>query len=89
MAKKASTINIEQIFWDEIAEYMERNEISNRNTAIEFMLLERKTMLNSQSARSNTDQRDKKSIQKQQLIKENNQDDIIGDAIGDVFEGLK
>lgn len=89
MAKKASTINIEQIFWDEIAEYMERNEISNRNTAIEFMLLERKTMLNSQSARSNTDQRDKKSIQKQQLIKENNQDDIISDAIGDVFEGLK
>lgn len=89
MAKKASTINIEQIFWDEIADYMERNEISNRNTAIEFMLLERKTMLNSQSARSNTDQRDKKSIQKQQLIKENNQDDIIGDAIGDVFEGLK
>ena len=45
MAKKASTINIEENFWKEIEDYMGRHGI-NRNTAIEWMLLERRTLLN-------------------------------------------
>ena len=46
MAKKASTINIEENFWKEIEDYMSIHGI-NRNTAIEWMLLERRTLLNS------------------------------------------
>ena len=38
MAKKASTINIEENFWKEIEDYMGIHGI-NRNTAIEWMLL--------------------------------------------------
>ena len=43
MAKKASTINIEENFWKEIEDYMGIHGI-NRNTAIEWMLLERRSM---------------------------------------------
>ena len=45
MAKKASTINLEEKTWDEINEFMKENKC-NRNTAIEWMLIERRTLLN-------------------------------------------
>ena len=45
MAKKSSTINLEMKIWNLIYDYMEANEIDNRNTAIEYMLLERDSLL--------------------------------------------
>lgn len=45
MAKKSSTINLEMKIWNLIYDYMEVNEIDNRNTAIEYMLLERDSLL--------------------------------------------
>ena len=88
MAKKASTINIEQIFWDEIADYMERNDIGNRNTAIEFMLLERRTLLNSTNTNIKTERTKNESVEKRPIIKAEESDDFLGDTIDDVFEGM-
>lgn len=89
MAKKASTINIEQVFWDEIADYMERNEISNRNTAIEFMLLERRTLLNSTTTSIKAEAPKKEDIPKKPIIKEEDPDDFLDDTIDNVFDGMK
>lgn len=44
MAKIASTVNLEEYIWKEIDEYMQKNKV-NRNTAIEFMLIERRMLL--------------------------------------------
>ena len=44
MAKKSSTINLEMKIWNLIYDYMEANEIDNRNTAIEYMLLEQDSL---------------------------------------------
>lgn len=40
MAKKSSTIHIENCFWDLIDEYKNENNMSSRNTAIECILSE-------------------------------------------------
>ena len=45
MARKSSTIHIEESFWHEISDYMETNKINSRNAAIEQMLIERRLLL--------------------------------------------
>lgn len=40
MAKKTSSIHIEQKLWDYIADYQKQNNIDSRNTAIEWILVE-------------------------------------------------
>lgn len=45
MARKSSTIHIEESFWNEISGYMKENKIDSRNAAIEQMLLERRILL--------------------------------------------
>lgn len=40
MAKKTSSIHIENKLWDYIAEYQAKNGIDSRNTAIEWILVE-------------------------------------------------
>lgn len=44
MAKKSSTIHIENCFWDLIDEYKNENNMSSRNTAIECILSEYKAL---------------------------------------------
>lgn len=44
MAKKASTINIEERVWGVIEDYMAKYDI-NRNKAIEWIVLEHESML--------------------------------------------
>ena len=44
MAKIASTVNLEECIWKEVDEYMQKNNLT-RNTAIEFMFIERKALL--------------------------------------------
>lgn len=44
MAKKSSTIHIEQCFWDLIESYQNENKMSSRNTAIECILSEYKAL---------------------------------------------
>lgn len=44
MAKKASTINIEERIWNLIENYMSKYDI-NRNKAIEWIVLEHESML--------------------------------------------
>ena len=48
MPKKPSTVNLEESVWNDIELFMKENNV-NRNTAIEWMLIERRTLL----ARSN------------------------------------
>ncbi len=45
MAKKSSTVHLEQSTWDEIARYQKEYDISSRNDAIERMLVERRVLL--------------------------------------------
>ena len=44
MAKKSSTIHIENCFWDLIDNYQKANNMSSRNTAIECILSEYKAL---------------------------------------------
>lgn len=46
MAKKSSTVHLEQSTWDEIEKYQKENGITGRNDAIERMLLERRLLMN-------------------------------------------
>ena len=48
MAKKPSTVNLEEAIWTEIEAFMEEHKV-NRNTAIEWMIIERKALLNKAS----------------------------------------
>ena len=86
MAKKASTINIEENFWKEIEDYMSIHGI-NRNTAIEWMLLERRTLLNSMNTQPKTEA-PKISNERKQPKTTEEVDDFLDDAIDDVLEGL-
>ena len=45
MAKKTSSVNLENKIWDEIKLYMEENGLENRKTAIEWMILERRALV--------------------------------------------
>ena len=44
MSKKPSTVNLEESVWNDIELFMKENNV-NRNTAIEWMLIERRTLL--------------------------------------------
>ena len=44
MAKKSATFNLEESAWKDIHDFMDKHGV-NRNTAIEWMLVERRTML--------------------------------------------
>ena len=44
MTKQASTVNLEETIWNEIEKYMKEKDV-NRNTAIEWMIIERKALL--------------------------------------------
>ena len=87
MAKKASTINIEENFWKEIEDYMSVHGI-NRNTAIEWMLLERRTLLNSMNKNVRREVSKNSNVDKQPAIKEE-PDDFLNDAIDDVFADME
>lgn len=45
MAKTQKTFNLESHIWNEIEQYMKKYDI-NRNRALEMMLIERRTLLN-------------------------------------------
>lgn len=40
MAKRSSTVYLEDMFWDMISQYQEKNNLSSRNDALAFMLKE-------------------------------------------------
>ena len=79
MAKIASTINIEEMFWNEIKLYMLQNNITNRNTAIEYMLLERLTLLSEPNNKITT---------VNEVVKEKEENDFIMDAIDNNFDNM-
>ena len=87
MAKKASTINIEENFWKEIEDYMGHHGI-NRNTAIEWMLLERRTLLNSINTQPTKMETPKILNEQKQPKTTEKEDDFLDNAIDDVFEEL-
>lgn len=84
MAKIASTINIEEMFWNEIKSYMLQNNITNRNTAIEYMLLERRTLLSEPNNKITT--KPKKVVN--EVVKEKEENDFIMDAIDNNFDNM-
>lgn len=46
MGKKATTISLEEHTWDLIQSYMDSKKLSNRNTAIEWIILEHNSLCN-------------------------------------------
>lgn len=84
MAKIASTINIEEMFWNEIKSYMLQNNITNRNTAIEYMLLERRTLLSEPNNKTTT----KPKTVVNEVVKEKEENDFIMDAIDNNFDNM-
>lgn len=84
MAKIASTINIEEMFWNEIKLYMLQNNITNRNTAIEYMLLERRTLLSEPNNKTTTEP---KTVVNE-VVKEKEENDFIMDAIDNNFDNM-
>lgn len=46
MSKKATTISLEEHVWDLIQSYMDSKKLSNRNTAIEWIILEHNSICN-------------------------------------------
>lgn len=84
MAKIASTINIEEMFWNEIKSYMLQNKITNRNTAIEYMLLERRTLLSEPNNKTTT----KPKTVVNEVVKEKEENDFIMDAIDKNFDNM-
>ena len=84
MAKIASTINIEEMFWNEIKSYMLQNNITNRNTAIEYMLLERRTLLSKPNNKTTT----KPKTVVNEVVKEKEENDFIMDAIDNNFDNM-
>ena len=84
MAKIASTINIEEMFWNEIKSYMLKNNITNRNTAIEYMLLERRTLLSEPNNKTTT----KPKTVVNEVVKEKEENDFIMDAIDTNFDNM-
>ena len=46
MGKKATTISLEEHAWDLIQSYMDSKKLSNRNTAIEWIILEHNSFCN-------------------------------------------
>lgn len=84
MAKIASTINIEEMFWNEIKSYMLQNNITNRNTAIEYMLLERRTLLSEPNNKITTNP---KTVVNE-VVKEKEENDFIMDAIDNNFDNM-
>ena len=49
MGKKATTISLEEHAWDLIQSYMDSKKLSNRNTAIEWIILEHNSFCNGNS----------------------------------------
>lgn len=84
MAKIASTINIEEMFWNEIKSYMLQNNITNRNTAIEYMLLERRTLLSEPNNKITTNP---KTVVNE-VVKEKEENDFLANAIDSSFDNM-
>lgn len=89
MAKKPSTVNLEESIWNDIEHYMEENGV-NRNTAIEWMLLERRILISS-------NRNDKNEIKKEKEVdinpskddvQEISDDNIELSVIDDILEGM-
>jgi hypothetical protein len=86
MARKSSTIHIEETFWNDIAEYMKENNIVSRNTAIEQMLMERRIILKMMNPQPNPTPRVK--VQEQHTT-EVESTDLTGDVINGLIDELK
>ena len=71
MAKKSATFNLEESAWKDIHDFMDKHGV-NRNTAIEWMLVERRTMLSTmnRSAIQNEVNVDPKPTIKKEVKKE-------------------
>ena len=86
MARKSSTIHIEETFWNDIVEYMKENNIVSRNTAIEQMLMERRIILKMMNPQPNPIPRVK--VQEQHTT-EVESTDLTGDVINGLIDELK
>ena len=60
MTKQASTVNLEEAIWNEIEKYMKEKDV-NRNTAIEWMIIERKALLERVQRNQAADQQQKQA----------------------------
>ena len=72
MAKKSSTIHIENCFWDLIDSYKKENNMSSRNTAIECILSEYKALKeNKQIIKDSSNMNIEKNETKKEISKKN------------------
>ena len=87
MPKKPSTVNLEESVWNDIELFMKENNV-NRNTAIEWMLIERRTLL----ARSNnititqTSEKDKPEEYHEEILAMNSI--VTTDSIKNIYDEM-
>lgn len=89
MAKTSSTVNLENQTWNEIKEYMKKNQLNSRNTAIEWMLLERRTLMEQTVMTNASNKLDKRAAEEfvdyQEPTAEN---DYTDDVIDNIIDGI-
>lgn len=87
MPKKPSTVNLEESVWNDIELFMRENNV-NRNTAIEWMLIERRILLSQTNdiiPQTNYQNKTKEVYPKETLTKSSV---ITTDKIKDIFDEM-
>lgn len=84
MAKKSSTIHIENCFWDLIEDYQKSNDMNSRNTAIECILSEYKALKNLSSNSLITKEKNDKQYNELAIDKRDPMDDKLSQMEDDM-----
>lgn len=79
MAKKSSSVHIEEVIWDYIDSYKKEHNLGSRNTAIEWIILEHKAgKISSVSTKNNI----------QNVIEESEKNDEMIDALKGIQDSM-
>lgn len=84
MAKKSSTVHLEESTWREIDEYKDKNGCSSRNDAIERMFTERRLLLNLNYSRNGSQDENEVSCDKEEDNEYSQTDQAIESAFSDM-----
>lgn len=92
MAKKSSTIHIENRSWNYIQDYMLKNGIDSRNTAIEHILLEHQTLMMDLSKKTVIAQKEPEKTENVSIeytaIEENETSGLVGFDVDSLYDAM-
>lgn len=85
MAKKTSSIHIENSLWDYISDYQKEHGIDSRNTAIEWILIEhRMKFSNKSNIKDNVEIKSETKEHIKQVVEKRESDDILAQIENDM-----